>query len=234
MNHSESITDLLISLHAFQAEITEPGKDSRNPHLKNKYASLPAVRAHCQPLLSKYNLGITQLPCSQDGGHPGVETVLFHGPTGQWISNRITMPVYTQKGANEAQIAGAIITYLRRYSWLAILGLSSEDNDAADAAVEAHRTPDGSNGSRQRDDSQGDPGQFASNDSWKQVIRDFIRGPLSEARGSRYMASEVDTLCLQLVGCAFGDLNEAVGVRLLKALEDESRRLRSVEAPSGQ
>lgn len=222
MNHSENITDLLISLHAFQSEITEPGKDSRNPHLKNKYASLPAVRAHCQPLLTKYNLGITQLPCSQDG-HPGVETVLFHGPAGQWISNRITMPPFSAKGVNDPQVVGIIITYLRRYSWLAILGLSSEDNDAADASVDAHRTPDESNGSRQRNDARGDPGQFASNDSWKQVIRDFIRGPLNEAAGRRYTAGEVDALCRDITGRPFGELDEAGGVKFLKALENMAR-----------
>lgn len=233
MNHSERITDLLISLHAFQAEVTEPGKDSRNPHLKNKYASLPAVRAHCQPLLTKYNLGITQLPCSQDG-HPGVETVLFHGPTGQWIQSRILMPAFAQKGLNDPQVVGVIITYLRRYSWLAILGLSSEDNDAADASPrQDSQSQQATNDSGRGNGAQGDPGQFASNDSWKQVIRDFIRGPLSMARGSRYTAGEVDALCRDITGRPFVELDEAGGVKFLKALEDEGQRLRMMEAPRG-
>lgn len=216
MNHSETITDLLISLHAFQSEITEPGKDSRNPHLRNRYASLPAVRAHCQPLLTKYNLGITQLPCSQDG-HPGVETVLFHGPTGQWIQSRILMPAYAQKGLNDPQVVGVIITYLRRYSWLAILGLSSEDNDAADAGPRQDSRP------QQATDNSG---HVASDGSWKQVIRDFVRGPLSEARGSRYTAGEVDALCRDFTGRPFGELDEAGGVKFLEGLRDESLRLK--------
>jgi hypothetical protein len=35
------------------------------------------------------------------------------------------------KGCNEAQRAGAVYSYLRRYAFQAIIGMSSEDNDAS-------------------------------------------------------------------------------------------------------
>jgi hypothetical protein len=50
--------------------------------------------------------------------------------SGEWISSSISMPIGDEKGKSNAQVAGSIVTYLRRYSLASILGIySDEDGD---------------------------------------------------------------------------------------------------------
>jgi stringent starvation protein B len=128
MNKSESIQNLAAALSKAQAEFPVIKFDSVNPFLKNSYASLGAVIAGGRSVLAKYGLAVTQLTFGEDGV-VGVETILTHS-SGEWISDRVSMQVGEERGKSSAQVAGSIVTYLRRYSLASILGVyADEDGD---------------------------------------------------------------------------------------------------------
>lgn len=126
MNKSESIQLLATALSKAQAEMPAIKFDSKNPFLKNDYASLGAIIAGARPVIAKHGLSVSQLTFGEDGV-AGVETVLMH-TSGEWISSSISMPVGEEKGKSSAQVAGSIVTYLRRYSLASILGIYSDDD----------------------------------------------------------------------------------------------------------
>ena len=128
MNKSESIQLLASALSKAQAEMPAIKFDSKKPFLKNDYASLGAIIAGARPVIAKHGLSVSQLTFGEDGV-AGVETVLMH-TSGEWISSSISMPIGEEKGKSSAQVAGSIVTYLRRYSLASILGIySDEDGD---------------------------------------------------------------------------------------------------------
>ncbi|MFA5445550.1 MAG: ERF family protein [Bacteroidales bacterium] len=128
MNKSESIQLLASALSKAQAEMPAIKFDSKNPFLKNDYASLGAIIAGARPIIAKHGLSVSQLTFGEDGT-AGVETVLMH-TSGEWISQSISMPIGEEKGKSSAQVAGSIVTYLRRYCLASILGIySDEDGD---------------------------------------------------------------------------------------------------------
>ena len=43
--------------------------------------------------------------------------------SGEWLEDAILLPVTAEKGKSQAQLAGSVVTYLRRYSWAAVLGM---------------------------------------------------------------------------------------------------------------
>ena len=120
--------NLASALSKAQGEMPAVKFDSKNPFLKNNYASLGAVISTSQKVLPKYGLAVVQLVYSE-GDQVGVETILMHS-SGERISTRISMATEVEKGKSAAQVAGSIITYLRRYSLAAILGMyADEDGD---------------------------------------------------------------------------------------------------------
>ena len=137
MNKSESITHLAAALAKAQAEMPVAVFDATNPFLKSKYASLGAVIHASRPILAKHNLSLVQFPIS--GGSAtgqcdlvGVESILTH-ESGEFVAERISIPLTEEKGKTKVQCAGSTLTYLRRYSWASILGMYSDDD--SDGAV---------------------------------------------------------------------------------------------------
>jgi hypothetical protein len=128
MNKSESIVNLAKALSQAQGEMPVIKFNSINPFLKNNYADLGAIIAGTRPVLAKFGLAVTQLTFGEDGV-VGVETMLTHS-SGEWISDRVSMQVGEERGKSSAQVAGSIVTYLRRYSLASILGVyADEDGD---------------------------------------------------------------------------------------------------------
>ena len=120
--------NLATALSKAQGEMPAVKFDSKNPFLKNNYASLGAIIATSKPILAKHGLAVTQLVYNE-GDQVGVETILMHS-SGEHISTRISMATEAEKGKSAAQVAGSIITYLRRYSLASILGMyADEDGD---------------------------------------------------------------------------------------------------------
>ena len=128
MNHSDTIGKLAEALSRAQAEMHAAKFNAVNPFLKNNYADLGSIIDTAKPTLGKYGLAVTQHPFN-DGDRVGVETVLTHS-SGEWISSSLSLPLADEKGKSGAQVAGSIITYLRRYTLSAVLGMySDEDTD---------------------------------------------------------------------------------------------------------
>ena len=138
MNQSSSIQNLATALAKAQAEMPVAVFDASNPFLKSKYASLGAVIQSSRPILAKYDLSLIQFPISQPAIPPavdlvGIESILSHA-SGEFISERILIPLVEEKGKSRVQTAGSVLTYLRRYSWASIMGMySDEDSDGVAA-----------------------------------------------------------------------------------------------------
>ena len=124
MNKSESIAALSAALSKAQGEMRGAVKDSANPFFKSRYADLASVIEAAREPLAKNGLAVIQL-INETGG---VETVLTHS-SGEWISSTIQLTPKT----NSPQDMGSIISYGRRYSYAAIVGLAQVDDDAETA-----------------------------------------------------------------------------------------------------
>lgn len=136
MNKSESITALAKALTKFQADISNPKNTAINPHFKSKYAPLQDILALVRPVLSKYGLAIVQYP-SGDGQSIIISTILMH-ESGEWLE---ADPLTLKADKPTAQGAGSAITYGRRYTLSAMLGISSEDDNDGNGADKGKPAP---------------------------------------------------------------------------------------------
>lgn len=128
MRKSESIKNIALALSKFQSEVENPKNTADNPYYKSKYAPLQDVLNTVRPLLSKHGLSIVQSP-SGDGERISIHTMLIH-ESGEWIEFD---PLVLKAEKITPQGAGSAITYGRRYSLSAVLGISSEDDDDANS-----------------------------------------------------------------------------------------------------
>ena len=123
-------TDTLAkALHAVQKEAPKLQKDSINPHFKNKYVGLDSLVPVVLPIANKHGLVILQPPSTVDGA-PALTTRLIHAASGESIE--YTMPLLLDK--QNSQGLGSAITYARRYSLMAVLGLVADEDDDGQAA----------------------------------------------------------------------------------------------------
>lgn len=124
MEKSETIGKLAEALSKAQGEIKPAAFDATNPHFKSKYATLGAIVESCKDALSKNGIAVIQGTNSVDG-RVIVETMLVH-VSGEWIKSSLSMK--TER--DNAQGCGAVITYGRRYSLAAMVGIvADEDTD---------------------------------------------------------------------------------------------------------
>lgn len=94
-----------------------------------KYTDIDTVISYVRPILAENGLGFIQSLSTVDG-KPAMTTRVFH-ISGEWIEDTVVLPDVTLKQTNAAQNMGASITYMRRYSLCAVLGISAdEDTDA--------------------------------------------------------------------------------------------------------
>ena len=129
MNKSESITALTKALNTFQGKLTSVKKDAVNPFYKSKYATLDTIWETIRKPLSENGLAVTQTMGIQDGKSI-LETTLYH-TSGEWISGiQLVNPV-----KDDPQALGSAISYARRYSLSAILGIVSDEDDDGNVAT---------------------------------------------------------------------------------------------------
>lgn len=137
MEKSESIKELATALSKFQSEAEDAIKDKKGD--KSNYADLGQILNLVRPAMTKYGLAVAQLPCESFApGSVAVDTMLMHS-SGEWISNSFSMPINriirksdNKDITNAPQASGSVITYARRYALAAVLGITQEDDDAAD------------------------------------------------------------------------------------------------------
>jgi len=112
---------LIVDLIKFQTQVTVIPKLSYNPHFKSYFADLATVVEICKPILNKNNLCVIQRLGTHEGRNI-LTTMLYH-ESGSFIDATIFLP-----DIPDAQKLTAAITYLRRTSYLSILGLVADDD----------------------------------------------------------------------------------------------------------
>jgi hypothetical protein len=127
---SAEIKDLAPALAKAQGEMGELKKESKNPFFKSNYADISSCWEACRKPLSSNGLSIVQFP-SANGTTVSVTTMLLH-TSGQWLRSNLTLNLVGTK--TDAQAVGSAITYARRYSLMAMVGLAPEDDDGNQAA----------------------------------------------------------------------------------------------------
>ena len=134
MNQSENINELAAALAKAQGEMQVAIKDCINPFFKSKYADLGSVWDAARPVLSKNGLCIMQTT-EMSNDKIVMVTTLAH-ISGQWMKS--FLPLNPAK--NDSQGVGAAITYLRRYSLSALVGVVCDDDDDGETAVGRGKT----------------------------------------------------------------------------------------------
>lgn len=130
MNTSESTSAISKALVAFQAEITNPGKDATGQvgSRRYKYTSLPNLVDHIRKKLASHGMAVIQSVETDERGWVGCTTRIIHD-SGEWIESApLTLPLGNKE---DAQGGGIACTYSRRYSLAAMLNLAPDDDDDA-------------------------------------------------------------------------------------------------------
>ena len=130
MKKSESIVELSKALAKFQEEVKQPLKDKNNPFFKSKYVPLENVVEAITDVAPKNGLSFVQWALNDENGRVGVATMLMH-ESGEWIEFDA---VHMKADKETAQGAGALITYLKRYSLSAVFGITSDQDDDGNGA----------------------------------------------------------------------------------------------------
>lgn len=141
MRFSDNLSNIAAALVKVQAEIKNPIKNQTNLGVQGapKYANLEdTLSEYVRPVLSKYGMSLFQSLKTDEKGRVGVCTTLFHESgefiEGDYIFCDVVIPVSKQgnKILTEGQATGVCITYLRRYSLNAALGINGDkDTDGS-------------------------------------------------------------------------------------------------------
>lgn len=123
-----SISNVAKALNAAQIKFKPAIKSADNPFFKSKYADLAAIWDSVKEPLSSNGLAILQ---TMDfiNGETILVTMLLH-TSGESITGRVRV----KPTKDDPQSWGSAITYFRRYSLAAILGVVTEDDDGAQAS----------------------------------------------------------------------------------------------------
>jgi hypothetical protein len=120
-----TIADALASA---QAELTDPVKDSVNPHFKSRYADLATVLKTVRPVLAKHGIAVTQTTRVEDDGRVLLVTRLH------WGDEEIVGYYPVSPTKNDPQGLGSAMTYARRYTLQAMVGVAADEDDDGNAA----------------------------------------------------------------------------------------------------
>ena len=133
MQKSDSIAALAKALAAFQGEVKDPLKDGKANY--GKYVQLDGLLDAIRPVLSKHGLSVLQMP-GGDGQQITITTILMH-ESGEWMESE---PFTLKATKIDPQGAGSAVTYGRRYSLSAILGVAWDADDDGAAASNPIKT----------------------------------------------------------------------------------------------
>lgn len=102
-------------------------RDGKNPHFKSTYTTLDTLLRTTRESLCTQGLAVSHIFEEVDGKRVLV-TRLVH-ESGEVMESRLRLP-----DTENMQHLGSAITYARRYSLAALLGVSSDDDDDGQAA----------------------------------------------------------------------------------------------------
>jgi len=153
METSESIKNIAIALCKFQGEVEKIKKTEKNPFFKSSYANLSSILDIIREPLVKNELSYVQFP----SGEYGLTTMLMHS-SGEWMKCTYEM----KPTKHDPQGQGSVITYQRRYTLGAILGLNIDEDD------------DGNKGSKpqpKKENTADKPWLNPDTNEWKEAIK---------------------------------------------------------------
>lgn len=124
--------NLFKALANFQQEVKTIHKSTQG--YGYTYAELSTILDEIKPLLKKHGLGFTQLI-----NGTSIQTLIFHVESGEHIDSTAQIPQGVElKGMNQYQVLGSAITYMRRYTLSAALGLvTDKDTDASGEQIKS-------------------------------------------------------------------------------------------------
>lgn len=132
MRTSESVAEIGPAMVAAFNEMTTVSKDSDGHY--GRYVTLGAVLAFAKPILASHGLAVQQYPTVSDPGSVQIVTRMWH-TTGEWVEDEgLRMPA-----PNDPQKVGGAVSYARRYSLIAFLGLAADDDDGQSASEQIKR-----------------------------------------------------------------------------------------------
>lgn len=132
---SEECGKLYEALAKAQLEMEVAKMDSSNPFFKSKYADLTSIMKASRPYLAKNGLSVIQRLLPGPNHTSCLYTRLAHA-SGQWMESRILIEPLKK----DVQSLGSYITYLRRYSYGALVGVvSSDEDDDGEVAMQQSR-----------------------------------------------------------------------------------------------
>ena len=126
---SPTLTALATARAKAQGAIAPALKDATNPHYRSHYASLASIVEAVRPALAANGLSVVQTPLAAPAGSIALETRLLHA-SGEWIGGVASIRLVK----DDAQGAGSGLTYLRRYALAAMVGVTTTEDDDANAA----------------------------------------------------------------------------------------------------
>jgi len=128
MQHSDQTTDLIKALLLAEADfgVIELNKTAKAGSFTFKYADLTEVYNKTKPALRANGLKCFAVFESTEG-KDFLTTTLMH-VSGQWIKSTISINAVTQKMTD----LGAIITYMRRYAYVTLLGIAADEDVEGD------------------------------------------------------------------------------------------------------
>lgn len=190
-HQSETLGEIFGALAKAQLEMEVAKMESKNPFFKSNYADLPSVVKASRPHLAKNGLCVIQrvIPL---GGVSHLVTRLGHA-SGEWLESQ--MPINPPKA--DIQTLGSYITYLRRYSYAAMVGVvaANEDDDGEKAMApvrEIETAPARTGISKQQLEILARELE-GHNEILEGVINGFKLGKLSDLPASKY------TQCLERI-----------------------------------
>jgi hypothetical protein len=133
------IGELVAALALAQLEFQTVKKDTSNPYYNSKYADLADIIAATQPALAKHGLVVIQLPKVDIERQSATLVSILAHKSGQSIRSSMTFPAIMvgrdSKPRFDAQSCGSAITYLRRYAYQPLVGVTAEVDDDGNKSV---------------------------------------------------------------------------------------------------
>jgi hypothetical protein len=111
-----------------QSKVSAAVKDKINPAFRSKYADLASVWDACREALTSNGIFVSQWPIHSEDGRLHIVTRLAH--KGEWIKAHFSLPV----GKQDAHGYAGALTYAKRMSLSAAVGVVADDDDDGNAA----------------------------------------------------------------------------------------------------
>ena len=134
---SDELKDLFSALAEAQSEMPAVAGNKENPYFKEKYIDLGDMITASRPSLTKYGLSVIQQILPNEDGQMILHTILSHS-SGQWIESRIRLI----PPKNDIHTMNSYITFLRRCSYGALVGIvgANDDDDGEYATATTRET----------------------------------------------------------------------------------------------